>query len=49
MFRALIVFFAFIYLLLSIQAVVAASSDVDHDKEVWVTVPGESFSVKLLL
>ena len=40
MFRALIVFFAFIYLLLSIQAVVAASSDVDHDKEVWVTVPG---------
>ena len=30
MFRALKVFFAFIYLVLSIQAVVTASSDVDH-------------------
>ena len=37
--RALKVFFAFICLVLSIQAVVIASSDVDHDKEVSVTVP----------
>jgi len=38
MFRALKVFFAFIYLVLSIQAVVTAS-DVDHANEVSVTVP----------
>ena len=40
MFRALKVFFAFICLVLSIQAVVTASSDVDHVKESSVTVPG---------
>jgi hypothetical protein len=40
MFRALKVFFAFICLVLSIQAVVRTSSDVDHVKESSVTVPG---------
>jgi len=44
MFRALKVFFAFLYLVLSIQAVVIASSDVDQVDESSVTVPG----VKLL-
>ena len=39
MFRALKVFFAFLYLVLSIQAVVTASSDVAHANEVSVTVP----------
>ena len=39
MFRALKVFFAFICLVLSIQAVVIASSDVDPVKEASVTVP----------
>jgi len=39
MFRALKVFFAFICLVLSIQAVVTASADVDHANEVSVTVP----------
>ena len=34
------VFFAFLYLVLSIQAVVTASADVDHDKESSVTLPG---------
>jgi hypothetical protein len=38
MFRALKVFFAFLYLVLSIQAVVIAASDVDHANEVSVTV-----------
>ena len=40
MFRALKVFFAFLCLVLSIQAVVTASSDVDNVKESSVTVPG---------
>ena len=39
MFRALKVFFAFLSLVLSIQAVVTTSADVDHDKEASVTVP----------
>ena len=39
MFRALKVFFAFICLVLSFQAVVTASSDVAHANEVSVTVP----------
>jgi hypothetical protein len=40
MFRALKVFFVVICLVLSIHAVVAASSEVDHSNEVSVTVPG---------
>ena len=44
MFKALKVFFAFLCLVLSIQAVVTTSSDVAHANEVSVTVPG----VKLL-
>ena len=39
MFRALKVFFAFICLVLSIQAVITTSSDVDHVKESSVTDP----------
>jgi len=39
MFRALKVFFASICLVLSILAVVTAAADVDHIKEVSVTVP----------
>ena len=39
MFRALKVFFAFLSLVLSIEAVITTSADVDHDKEASVTVP----------
>jgi len=39
MFRALKVFFAFICLVMTIQAVVTASADVDHANDVSVTVP----------
>ena len=47
MFRALKVFFAFLYLVLSIQAVVTASADVDHDKESSVTLPGVKLAASL--
>jgi len=47
MFRALKVFFACICLVLSIQAVVTTSSDVDHVKESSVTVPGIQLQLPL--
>ena len=43
MFRALKVFFVVICLVLSIQAVVTASSDVDHVKESSVIDPASKF------
>ena len=49
MFRALKVFFAFICLVLSIQAVVTTSSDVDNVKESSVTVPGIQLQLPLTL
>jgi len=47
MFRALKVFFTFICLVLSIQAVVTTSSDVDNVKESSVTVPGVQLPLTL--
>ena len=49
MFRAMKGFFAFIYLVLSIQAVVTTSSDVDNVKESSVTVPGIQLQLPLTL
>jgi hypothetical protein len=47
MFRALKVFFAFLHLVLSIQAVVTASADINHDKESSVTLPGGKLAASL--
>jgi len=49
MFRALKVFFVVICLVLSIQAVVTTSSDVDNVKESSVTVPGIQLQLPLTL
>jgi hypothetical protein len=49
MFRALKVYYTFICLVLSIQAVVTTSSDVDNVKESSVTVPGIQLQLPLTL